>query len=682
MATTPDYSAASLTVLKGLEAVRKRPGMYIGDNGTRGLTHLGFEIIDNSVDEALAGHCDTITITLHPDRSVEVADNGRGIPVDKEPETGIPGAILVLTELHAGGKFGDTGYEMSGGLHGVGAAVVNALSSKLEMEVDRGGHTHLATFKEGTPGFFQKDGTFKPANEMRKVRKISAKQTGTRVRYWPDADLFLPDAHTDAEQLKARARQTAFLVPGLSLIFRDLTGETPTEETFKFDGGLADLVAYRAKEPALNSAAPIVLESTGAFSERIPVMEDGKQVLREVERKCIVDIGLQWGSGFDPDVTSFVNIVHTPKGGTHVAGFERALVRTINQQLKEHRISRAKDAPVNKDDVLEGLTAVVVVKLAEPQFIGQTKDELGTQPVTGIVADAVATNLTKWFTTTKNRTTARAILEKIQHASRARLAAREVRAAQRRKTALENAAMPAKLVDCRSEDVDRAELFIVEGDSALGTFKNGRDSEFQAALPVRGKILNVHSLSQKNMLDNAECAAIIQVLGAGFGKSFNAENLRYGKLIALCDADVDGAHIRALLLTFCFKYMKPLLEEGRFYSAVPPLHRIEVVAPKKEYIYTYSDAELHETLTDLEKQGKRIKESGGIQRYKGLGEMDAEQLAETTLDPAHRRLRRMTMDDAAVAAEAFDLCMGREVAPRREFIMQEGGLLDANLIDA
>lgn len=655
--------------------------MYIGDNGSRGLTHLSFEVLDNSVDEALAGHCTTITVTAHPDNSISVTDNGRGIPVDKEPKTGIPGAILVLTELHAGGKFDTSGYDIAGGLHGVGAAVVNALSSKVELEVDRAGKTHRVDFQQGVPGKLTKSGKFTPSNTMYTTEKIPTTQTGTRIRYWPDPNLFLPDARTDLEQLKARCQQTAFLVPTLEVVFQDHTQQTPQTTTYKYDGGVADLTTHNATTPALNNHPPIVLDHTDHFTERVPVMENEKQTLQDVKRTCHINIGLQWGTGYDPNINSFVNIVRTPKGGTHVTGFERALVRAVNNQLKQHRISRAKDSPVTKDDILEGLTAVIVVKLAEPQFIGQTKDELGTQPVTALVNKAVTTQLNNWFQAPKNKTSAKQILEKIQHASRARLQAREVRAAQRRKTALENAAMPTKLVDCRSEDVEEAELFIVEGDSALGTFKNGRDSEFQAALPVRGKILNVHNLTQKRMLDNAECAAIIQVMGAGFGKNFNSENLRYGKLIALCDADVDGAHIRTLLLTFCFKYLRPLLEEGRFYSAVPPLHRIEVVAPKKEYIYTYSDTELHEVLTQLEKDGKRIKENGGIQRYKGLGEMDADQLAETTLDPQNRRLRRMTLTDAEQAAHAFDLCMGNVVEPRREFIMEEGGLLDAHLID-
>jgi DNA gyrase subunit B len=671
------YRADALVVMKGLEAVRKRPGMYIGDNGTRGLTHLVYEILDNSVDEALTGHCSTIHLTLHADGSVSVHDDGRGIPVDVEPTSGVPGAILVMTELHAGGKFGGGGYEVAGGLHGVGASVVNALSSRLDLQVDRDGHTHAVSFRAGEPGHFDGD-VFTPSTTVRVVGDVPAGRTGTRTRFWPDPDLFLPDARIDVAAVTARARQTAFLVPGLRICFRDETGEQVHEETFCFDGGIADLVAFRATDVPLAQMAPLRLAGSGTFVERVPVMVDGKQVIGDVERTCHVDVALRWGVGFDPDVTSFVNIVHTPAGGTHVAGFERALVKTLSAAVRDLKVAKAKDPALVKDDVLEGLTAVVVVKLAEPQFVGQTKDELGTPAVAGIVASVVAEQLGAWVASPKSKQQVRAVLEKAQQAARTRMAAREIREVRRRKTALENASMPSKLADCRSEDVEETELFIVEGDSALGTFKMGRDARFQAALPIRGKILNTHGAGQARMLANEECAAIIQVLGAGFGKSFTRENLRYGKLIALCDADVDGAHIRSLLMTFVYRYLRPLLEDGRFYSAVPPLHRIAVVG-SKDYVYTYSDAELHAQTARLEAAGKKIKE---VQRYKGLGEMDADQLAETTLDPAHRHLRRITMDDAAAAAAAFDLCMGPDVGPRREFIMAEGGLLDADLVDA
>jgi DNA gyrase subunit B len=722
-----EYSAKSLTVLKGLEAVRKRPGMYVGDNGSRGLTHLVYEIIDNAVDEALAGHCADINVILHADGSVSVADNGRGIPVDIEPESGMPGAILVLVELHAGGKFGGGGYDVAGGLHGVGASVVNALSTRVELEVDRDGRTHLASFHNGEPGVYGRGGAFTASPAMRLGGKVPEGTTGTRIRFWPDRDLFLPGAEVDTAAIVTRVRQTAFLVPGLRLRYRDETpttrpagtdaGHGGTEHTsdetekatadsattgssgaaaesaaavrgevietlFVFDGGVADFATYRAADRPLHPDAHVVLTGQGYFTERVPIMVDGKQVLGSVDRTLHVDIALRWGAGYDANVASFVNVVATSKGGTHATGFERSLVKVINEQLKAQKITRAKDEPVTKDDCLEGLTAVVAVKLGEPQFVSQTKDELATPAAAALVAAVVTEKLTAFLTDKTKRNPATAILEKALGAARTRLAAREVREAKRRKTALESASMPAKLVDCRSEDITRTELFIVEGDSALGTFKNGRDSEFQAALPVRGKILNVFSVAQPKMLANKECLEILQVMGAGFGKNFDTSALRYGKLIALSDADVDGAHIRCLLLTLCWKYMRPLLEDGHVYAAVPPLHRIEVVAPKKEYLYTYSDDELTALLGTLEQQGKRVKEGTGIQRYKGLGEMSADQLAETTLDPTVRRLRRLTVGDGEAAAAAFELCMGAEVAPRRDFIMDEGGLLDENLIDA
>lgn len=677
------YGAASLTVLKGLEAVRKRPGMYIGDNNSRGLTHLVYEILDNAVDEALAGHCSQITVTLHSDGSVQVADDGRGIPVDIEPKSGLPGVVVVLTELHAGGKFGGSGYAVAGGLHGVGASVVNAMSSRLDVEVDRGGTTHLISFQAGIPGRFDTEGNFTAGNGLRTSGQLARSTTGTRIRYWPDRSLFHAEATMDVEAITARVRQTAFLVPNLTIHLHNNTGAEPVRETFHFAGGVTDLVTFRSSDAPLPAAPePLTIVGSGRFTERVPVEVDGLQVISDVDRECGVEIALRWGTGYECDVVSFVNIVHTPKGGTHLDGFEQALLKVINEQLKAQRIAKAKDAPVTKDDIREGLTAVVVVKLSEPQFGGQTKDELNTPPVKAIVAATVSENLTQWLTKPKNKIAAKAVLEKIQHASRARLAARDHRAAQRRKTALEHSSMPTKLTDCRSEDIEKTELYIVEGDSALGTFKAGRDSEFQAALPVRGKILNVQSIGQSKMLSNEECAAIIRVMGAGFGASFDINNVRYGKLIALCDADIDGAHIRTLLLTFCFRYMRPLLEAGRVYSAVPPLHRLDVVFPKKEYIYTYSDDELRETLSRLEREGKRLREGEGVQRYKGLGEMDADQLAETTLDPAHRRLRRMTMHDAEAASHAFEMCMGNDPGPRRSFIMTEGGLLDEALIDA
>ncbi|MFF3667606.1 DNA gyrase/topoisomerase IV subunit B [Microtetraspora malaysiensis] len=684
------YTARHLSVLEGLEAVRKRPGMYIGSTDTRGLMHCLWEIVDNGVDEALAGFCSRIEVELHADGSIEVRDNGRGIPVDIEPKSGLAGVELVYTKLHAGGKFGGGSYGASGGLHGVGASVVNALSSRLDVEVDRGGRTHMISFKRGNPGVFSgagPDAAFEPRSGLRKTRRRSQEGesvTGTRVRWWSDKQIFLPDAELSIDEIHVRLRQTAFLVPGLTLVLRDGRGEEPVEETYHFDGGIGEFVDFLSRDEAVCDV--LRLQGVGHFRETVPVLDElGHMTPTDVERELSVDVALRWGKGYETTVRSFVNVIATPKGGTHIAGFERALVRTINEQLRETRLLKNGDDPVSKEDILEGLTAVVTVRVPEPQFEGQTKEILGTSAATRIVSHVVSRDLKELLATPKRaqKQQLRAVLEKIVAAAKARIAAREHRDNQRRKSALENSALPAKLVDCRSDDVDRSELFIVEGDSALGTAKLARDSEFQALLPIRGKILNVQKASVSDMLKNAECAAIIQVVGAGSGRSFDIDAARYGKVILMADADVDGAHIRCLLLTLFHRYMKPMVEAGRVFAAVPPLHRIEVTNPgrgRDKYIYTYSDAELHKTLRDLERRGKRWKDP--VQRYKGLGEMDADQLAETTMDPRHRVLRRVRIEDVEAGERIFDLLMGSDVAPRREFIVGSAAEVDRNHIDA
>ncbi|GGO54881.1 DNA topoisomerase (ATP-hydrolyzing) [Streptomyces daqingensis] len=695
-----NYTARHLLVLEGLEAVRKRPGMYIGSTDSRGLMHCLWEIIDNSVDEALGGHCDRIEVILHEDGSVEVRDNGRGIPVDVEPKTGLSGVEVVMTKLHAGGKFGGGSYAASGGLHGVGASVVNALASRLDIEVDRGSRTHSISFRRGVPGIFTESGPdapFDPASGLRKGKKLPKNRTGTRVRYWADRQIFLKDAKLSLETLYARARQTAFLVPGLTLVVRDERGlEQPagsggqdasgsgvTEEVFHYDGGISEFCEYLAQDRPVCDV--LRLQGKGQFKETVPVLDDrGHMIPTEVQRELGVDIALRWGTGYDTTLKSFVNIIATPKGGTHVSGFERSVTRTVNEALRATKILRVAEDDVAKDDALEGLTAVVTVRLAEPQFEGQTKEVLGTSAASRIVAQVVASELKTFLTSTKRdaKQQARAVLEKIAAAARTRIAARQHKEAQRRKTALESSALPAKLADCRSDEVERSELFIVEGDSALGTAKLARNSEFQALLPIRGKILNVQKSSVADMLKNAECGSIIQVIGAGSGRTFDIDQARYGKVIFLADADVDGAHIRCLLLTLFQRYMRPMVEEGRVFSAVPPLHRIELTSPKKgqaKYIYTYSDNELRQTLMDLQRRNVRYKDS--IQRYKGLGEMDADQLAETTMDPRHRTLRRINISDLESAEAAFDLLMGSEVAPRREFISSSAATLDRSRID-
>ncbi|NBM14159.1 type IIA DNA topoisomerase subunit B [Streptomyces sp. GC420] len=686
-----NYTARHLLVLEGLEAVRKRPGMYIGSTDSRGLMHCLWEIIDNSVDEALGGYCDHIEVILHDDGSVEVQDNGRGIPVDVEPKTGLSGVEVVMTKLHAGGKFGGGSYAASGGLHGVGASVVNALSARLDVEVDRGGNTHAISFRRGVPGIFTEQGPdapFDPGNGLRKIKRVPKTRTGTRVRYWADRQIFLKDAKLALDTLHQRARQTAFLVPGLTIVVRDECGLGADggkgEEIFRFDGGISEFCEFLAQDKAVCDV--IRLTGQGTFKETVPVLDDlGHMTPTEVTRDLGVDIALRWGTGYDTTVRSFVNIIATPKGGTHVAGFERSLTKTVNEVLRSAKLLRVAEDDIVKDDALEGLTAVVTVRLAEPQFEGQTKEVLGTSAASRIVGQVVSKELKEFLTSTKRdaKAQARAVLEKAVAAARTRIAARQHKEAQRRKTALETSSLPAKLADCRSDDVDRSELFIVEGDSALGTAKLARNSEFQALLPIRGKILNVQKSSVSDMLKNAECGAIIQVIGAGSGRTFDIDQARYGKVIMMTDADVDGSHIRCLLLTLFQRYMRPMVEAGRVFAAVPPLHRIELIQPKRgqdKYVYTYSDNELRSTLLEFERKSVRYKDS--IQRYKGLGEMDADQLAETTMDPRHRTLRRINIGDLDAAEHAFDLLMGNEVAPRKDFITGSAATLDRSRIDA
>jgi DNA gyrase subunit B len=683
------YSARHLLVLEGLEAVRKRPGMYIGSTDGRGMLHCLWEIIDNSVDEALNGTCTKIEVALHADGSAEVRDNGRGIPVDIEPKTGLNGVELVHTRLHAGGKFGGGSYTASGGLHGVGASVVNALSSRLDVHVDRDGYEWAASFRRGVPGQFGGEGpdaAFTRGSGLRKLGRVAKARTGTRTRFWPDKQVFVPGAEMEFDQLIQRARQTAYLVPGLSItVSHERDEEQPQTAEFRFAGGISEFCAHLGSGKDVASVTDVIrLTGSGQFTETVPVLDDrGHLTPTELEREMTVDIALRWDSGYETTIRSFVNVIATPKGGTHVTGFDRAIVRALNDQLRAARMLRNGDEAVIKEDVLEGLTAVISVRLPEPQFEGQTKEVLGTPAASRIVAQVISTEL-KVFLEGRVRGSkqqARALLEKVATAAKTRIAAREHRENQRRKSALASSALPAKLVDCRSAD-DRSELFIVEGDSALGTAKLARDSEFQALLPIRGKILNVQKASLSDMLKNTECAAIIQVLGAGSGNSFDLDSARYQRVIFMADADVDGAHIRTLLLTLFHRYMRPMVQAGRVFAAVPPLHRIELTNPRKgqdRYIYIYSDAELTRALLDLERRGQRWKEPP--QRYKGLGEMDAGQLAETTMDPRRRTLRRIRIEDGAAAAEMFDLLMGSEVGPRRDFIVGGAAELDPARID-
>ncbi|WP_065570616.1 DNA topoisomerase IV subunit B [Microbacterium oleivorans] len=689
---TAEYSAHHLQVLEGLEAVRKRPGMYIGSTDSRGLMHCLWEIIDNSVDEALGGHGDRIEILLYADGSVEVRDRARGIPVDIEPRTGLTGVEVVFTKLHAGGKFGGGSYAASGGLHGVGASVVNALSERLDVEVDRGGKTYSMSFHRGEPGLFDGDGpasSFRPfekSSELRVVGKAPRGVTGSRIRYWADRQIFTKDAAFDLSELEQRARQTAFLVPGLEIVIVDRRADEEVETSFRYDGGISEFAEFLAPD------APITdtwrLSGTGTFTETVPVLQaSGAMVPTEVERECEVDIALRWGTGYETVARSFVNIIATPKGGTHQQGFEQGLMKTLRGQIESNarKLKVGANEKIEKDDILAGLSTVLTVRLPEPQFEGQTKEILGTPAVRNIVASVVSKQLAAKFASAKRDDKAQTalLLEKVVSEMKARISARTHKETQRRKNALESSSLPTKLADCRTNDVAESELFIVEGDSALGTAKLARNSEYQALLPIRGKILNVQKASISDMLSNAECAAIIQVIGAGSGRSFDLEAARYGKIILMSDADVDGAHIRTLLLTLFFRYMRPLIEEGRVYAAVPPLHRVVVMNPgtkPNETIYTYSEQELHTLLAKLTKSGKRWQEP--VQRYKGLGEMDADQLATTTMDRAGRTLRRVRVQDAEVASTVFELLMGSEVAPRRDFIVTSSERLDRERIDA
>jgi DNA gyrase subunit B len=541
------------------------------------------------------------------------------------------------------------------------------------------------SFKRGVAGVFDGDGpnaSFEPQSGLRVIGKISSKVTGTRVKWWSDKQIFLKDAEYDLEEIYTRARQTSYLVPGLTLVVNDNRTKDKSSQTFFHKGGISEYCDFIQPDQAVGDV--IRLTGKGHYQETVPVLDEkGHLEPKEVERDMDVDIAVKWGNGYETTVRSFVNIIATPKGGTHVQGFEKALTKTFNEFLRSKGVLKKNEQDVIKDDIVEGLTAVVTVRMSEPQFEGQTKEVLGTPAVTRIVQQVVSDELKKFFTTTKriDKANGLLILEKVANASRTRISARAHKELQRRKNALESSSLPAKLSDCRSEDVSRTELFIVEGESALGTTKAARNSEFQAILPLKGKILNVQKASLSQMLDNAECAAIIQVIGAGSGKSFSLEDARYGRVILMSDADVDGAHIRCLMLTLLYRYMKPLIDDGRVFAAIPPLHRIEVMGgggKKGEVHYTYSDDEMKKLLNDLKKNGKRWKEP--IQRYKGLGEMDADQLRETTMDPDHRTLRRITIKDAAEAEKMFELLMGNEVAPRKEFIATAD--IDRERIDA
>ena len=672
------YDADSIETLEGLDAVRKRPGMYIGGTGSSGLMHLVWELIDNAVDEAAAGFAKQITVTLHRDHSVEVSDNGRGIPINKHPKRKISALEVVLTELHAGGKFGGGAYGASGGLHGVGASVVNALSTKMTAQVDREGHTHELSFKERVAGHF--DGSkFAKSHELKRIKKIAKTKTGTRIRFWPDFDIFDKDATVDVQEICDRVTQACFLVPSVKIKVIDKRAGG-AKEPFEFvsRGGLKDLVDYLSNGE--NVTEIITISGIDTFTERVPV--DGK--MTDVERECTVEAALRWVRSFETTQESFVNTIPTSQGGTHVAGFERALTRAVNDILLKDTRKLAKLAKENqhrasKDDVGEGLVAAIKVTFPEPQFRGQTKQELGTPPVEKIVYNIIKQNLTEWFEGSGPKTHINAVRDKIATAIINRVSSKQMLDNKRRAASLGSTGMPDKLADCRNHGLD-SELIIVEGDSAAGPAKAGRNSANVAILPLRGKVVNAGKATLKQVLDNAEAQALFTAVGAGSGKDFNLEDARYGRIVILCDADVDGSHIRCLLLTLIHKYMGEMLTEGRVFAAQPPLFTCKV----GDTIHRAFSEEERDAMTAELTKGKRKVENLRWNRFKGLGEMNVEELAECALDPETRILRKLTMEDAKEAKKAielFEILMGSDVSRRREYLVKNSSLLDPSVLD-
>ena len=624
-----EYGAEQIQVLEGLEAVRKRPGMYIGSTSVRGLHHMVYEIVDNGVDEALAGYCSEINVVIEPGNIIRVTDNGRGIPVEIHPKTKMSTAETVYTILHAGGKFGgDSGYKVSGGLHGVGASVVNALSSWVELTVKRDGGIYELKFEQG--------------KTTKKLTKVGdSKETGTTVRFLADDTIFESLAY-EYETLEKRLREIAFLTKGLKITIEDKREETPKKAEFCYSGGLISFVEFLNKNKDPLYKPPIYIEKMGD----VPV-----------------EIAIQYTSSYSENIYTFVNNINTVEGGTHLEGFKRALTKVFNDYARSHNILKEKDNNLQGEDIREGITAVVSVKVKEPQFEGQTKTKLGNSEVTGVVQSMVNEALSTFLE--ENPNVAKSILDKCISASRAREAARKARELARKKNSLETSTLPGKLADCSSKNPDECEVYIVEGDSAGGSAKQGRDRKFQAILPLWGKMLNVEKARADKIYGNDKLNPVILAVGAGIGPDFDITKIRYGKVIIMADADVDGAHIRTLLLTFFFRYMRPLVENGNVYLAQPPLYKLS----KKgmEDIYCYTDEDLEKAYKDLEEKGI-AKEQLGLQRYKGLGEMNPEQLWDTTMNPETRVLVKVTMEDAIKADEIFTLLMGDEVEPRREFI--------------
>jgi DNA gyrase subunit B len=826
------YGADDLTHLEGLDAVRKRPGMYIGSTDSRGVGHLVNEILDNSTDEGVAGHATRVAVILHADGSVQVDDDGRGIPTDINAKSGLNGVELVLTRLHAGGKFGGSGYKTSGGLHGVGASAVNALSLRFDVTVKRDGKVHEISFQRGVPGAFDGPGPrarFHSESGLRVVRRMKrAEPSGTSIRYWYDARYFETGAALDVDAVRAKLRNTAFLVPGVIYTMRDETVPEPVTETFHYPNGLTDMVEFLTPSGDKPVSGILMAIGEGTYKENAA---DANGVMQSnVERLAQVEVAFRWGTGYERRVECFANTIRNVHGGTHRKGFERALVRALTEAIRNARglLKPREDAPV-LDDLLEGMTAVIHVRVPEPQFTSQTKDELSTAGITRVLQGLVEAHLKEWVDGRRTKSEARTVLQKVVDAARVRLTQKQQKDAARRKTALEGASMPPKLVDCRSTGVAQSELFIVEGDSALGCFTgdtmvalasgaarsfaelaadwqrgvthvgyttngaggvvpaplveprltrgdaslvrvaldNGeavrctpdhlfrsrdgsyrradalapgdslmplyrpisadpatpvnhrvvavetleetadvydltvdgyhnfaleagvfvhnsarmaRSSEFQALLPIRGKILNVQKANLQQVLDNVECSAIVQVLGAGSGRTFDLPNLRYGRIMIMADADVDGSHIRTLLITLFAKYMRPVIEAGRLFAAMPPLHKVSTKGRNAETIFTYTQQEMETTVARFEKAGKSVVKP--VPRFKGLGEMDAEELWDTTMNPATRSVRRITLGDAERADQVLELLMGERVEPRKNWLIESSGRIDEDTIDA
>ena len=616
------YDSQNIKVLEGLTAVRKRPGMYIGSTGHRGLHHMIQEVVDNSIDEAMAEHCDEIKVTIHEDSSVSVEDNGRGIPVSIHKDTGLPGVELVMTKLHAGGKFDKDNYKVSGGLHGVGVSVVNALSSKLEATVYRDNKEYSISFERGLT--------------KQKLKEVGpTNKRGTLVRFWADTEIF-ETLDDDSSLVQTRLRELAFLNKGTKIIFKDERPGFEKESEFKYEGGIVSFVEHLNK-------GKNVLTNTVYFTKE--------------KDNVTVDICLQYNDSYSDSVFSFVNNINTHEGGTHVSGFKTALTRTLNNYAENNKLLKEKDSRFSSDDVHEGLACIISVKVPEPQFEGQTKTKLGNSEVKGIVDSVVFTKLTEFLE--ENPSAARAIIEKCLSTARAREAATKARELVRRKSVLESSTLPGKLADCSTKNKEAAELYIVEGDSAGGSAKQARSREFQAILPLRGKILNVEKAHLGKAIRNKEIQALITAVGTSLSDDFDPDKLRYGKIIIMTDADVDGAHIRTLLLTFFFRYMKTLIEQGRVYIAQPPLYKLQ---KGKRIHYVHTDEELEALLSKIGRDGF------SFQRYKGLGEMNPDQLWETTMDPERRTLIQVTIEDAVQADKLFTILMGTEVEPRRDFI--------------